>query len=200
MKRDTIKPLNSSFLSCEKDTELILTKLFADFKPHANELKRLLVISAKDCLDPTNKDYEKIVDKMSVKDLIDNDYIKLNPKLKFPEHEEVKSYVIIGFDNFMPTENPEFRDCTISFDVICHTDYWSVGTYAQRPIKICGYIDGMLNEQRLTGIGKLQFLSCNELILSDTLSGYTLTFLATHGSDDILADGKTMKDYEVNIE
>jgi hypothetical protein len=46
MKRDTIltKPITSSFLSCEKDTELILRKLFVENKPYSNILKRLLVI------------------------------------------------------------------------------------------------------------------------------------------------------------
>jgi hypothetical protein len=53
MKRDLVlnKPLASSFLSCEKDTETILRKLFVESKPHSDILKRLLVIQAKDCLD-----------------------------------------------------------------------------------------------------------------------------------------------------
>jgi hypothetical protein len=51
-------------------------------------------------------------------------YIKLAPKIRMPEHEEIKSYLIISFDNFVENEtNPFFRDCTITFDIICHTDY-----------------------------------------------------------------------------
>ena len=104
-------------------------------------------------------------------------------------YEEVKAYIIIGFDNFTPSMNTEFRDNTISFDVICHTDHWSTGSFTLRPLQICGYIDGMLNKQKMSGIGELQFLSCNELILDENLSGYTLTYIATHGSDDIIPDG-----------
>jgi len=46
MKRDTItmEPLVSSFLSCEKDTEIILRKLFVSSNPHSLNLKRLLVV------------------------------------------------------------------------------------------------------------------------------------------------------------
>jgi hypothetical protein len=46
MKRDVIltKPITSSFLSCEKDTEIILRKLFVESRPYSDILKRLLVV------------------------------------------------------------------------------------------------------------------------------------------------------------
>ena len=112
-------------------------------------------------------------------------YVKLKPKLRLPEHEEIKSYIIVSYDNFTPNRtNPEFRDCTINFDVLCHTDYWDIGNYRVRPLKICGYIDGLLNNTKLTGIGELQLVRCNELLLDEDLSGYSLTYKAIHGSDD----------------
>ena len=40
--------LKSSFLSCEKDTDTILRKLFIESRPFSDTLKRLLVISTKD--------------------------------------------------------------------------------------------------------------------------------------------------------
>ena len=91
MKRDLImtKPLTSSFLSCEKDTETILRKLFVECRPYSNELKRLLVIPNSDCLiNKTNQDYLK-VEKMSIKDLIDEGYIVLSPRVEYNEHEKV---------------------------------------------------------------------------------------------------------------
>lgn len=189
MRRDTILPaskFSSSFLSCEKDIELILKKLFETSKPYSETLKRLLVINSKDCLD--NEDSEIIKEtlaNMSLAKLRQNGYIKLEPKIRMPEHEEIKSYIIISFDNFtMDATNPEFRDCTVSFDIICHTDYWDLGNYRLRPLKIAGYIDGILNNTKLTGIGIFNFLGCNELILDENLSGYTLSYRAVHGSDD----------------
>ena len=38
------KPIKSSFLSCEKNTELILQKLFVDNKQHSRELKKLKLV------------------------------------------------------------------------------------------------------------------------------------------------------------
>lgn len=186
MKKDLIKPINSSFLSCEKDVAIILDKLFTEDKVHANELKRLLVINTKDCLDMTNERYQKIIDKYTVKKLFDEGYIKLSPKFKLGEHEEIKSYVVLSFNNFTPSKNNEFRDCIITFDIICHVDYWDVGNFRQRPIKIMGYIDGLLNKTKLTGIGELNFLGANELILDKELCGYTLLYEAVHGSDDVI--------------
>lgn len=176
----------SSFLSVEKDIELILRKLFFDNQPHNKQLLRLLVINTKDCLsNQTNQDYINKINNMNLSDLINEEYIKLSPKIKMPEHEKVKSYIIISFDNFTENaNNPEFRDCTISFDIICHTDYWVMDNYQIRPIKIIGYIDGILNKAKLTGIGTLNYIGCNELILDENLSGYTLSYRAIHSSED----------------
>ena len=186
MKRDLVNlNLKSSFQSVEKDIELILRKLFVENKPLSDELKKLLIINTKDCLDEINASkYKILIDNMKLKDLREEGYIRLEPKLKFGEHEEVKSYLILSLDNFTPNEtNPEFRDCTVSFDIICHTDYWDIGNYRLRPIKIAGIIDGILNGSKLTGIGEFLFMGCNELILNEELSGYTLMFRAIHQTD-----------------
>ena len=71
-------------------------------------------------------------------------------------------------------------------DVLCHTDYWDLGNFRVRPLKICGYIDGILNNAKLSGIGTFQFAGCTELVLDETLSGYTLSYNAIHGTDDLL--------------
>ena len=186
MKKDLVNlNLKSSFQSVEKDIELILKKLFVENKPLSDELKKLLIINTKDCLDGTNASkYKTLIDNIKLKDLREEGYIRLEPKLKFGEHEEVKSYLILSLDNFTPNEtNPEFRDCTVSFDIICHTDYWDIGNYRLRPIKIAGIIDGILNGSKLTGIGEFLFMGCNELILNEELSGYTLMFRAIHQTD-----------------
>lgn len=192
MRRDVILPssqFSSSFLSCEKDIEEILRKLFVSSKPYSDYLKKLLIINTKDCLDnetsPTIK--QKIAD-MNLAKLRQEGYIKLEPKIRFGEHEEVKSYIIVSCDNFTPNvTNPYYRDCTVTFDIICHTDYWDIGNYRIRPLKIAGYIDGILNKARLSGIGTFQFMGCNQLVLNEELSGYTLMYRAVHGNDDNIA-------------
>ena len=190
MKRDVVmtKPITSSFLSCEKDTELILRKLFIESRPYSNVLKKLLVIQAKDCLD--NPEYDDKINNYSLAKLREEGYIVLEPRIESEEHEQVKAYIIISFDNFTPSSNPEFRDCTVNFDIICNTKYWDLGNYRMRPLKIAGYIDGILNNSKLTGIGTFQFMGCNELILNPELAGYTLSYWAEHGSDDQISDNE----------
>lgn len=189
MKRNTAilpKDFQSSFLSCEKDCETIIRKLFLESQPYSNDLKRLLAINTKDCLDNKESEvYKNKINELTLKRLCENQYIKFAPKISIPEHEDIKSYIIISFDNFIPNAtNPEFRDNIINFDIICHTDYWDLGNFRQRPLKIAGYIDAILNNSKLSGIGELHFVGCNELVLSEDLSGYTLSYYAIHGSDD----------------
>lgn len=189
MKRDVYtNKFNSSFLSFEKDIETILRKLFIESHPYSDILKRLLVINTKDCLD--NLDSEAINEKikeMTLAKLRQEGYIKLEPKIAMPEHEEVKAYIIISCDNFTPNNNnPYYRDCTVSFTIVCHLDYWDLGNYRIRPFKIAGFIDGILNEAKLSGIGTFNFLGCDEVVYNEDLAGYTLIYRAVHGNDDRL--------------
>ena len=191
MRRDTritSSQFSSSFLSCEKDIEEILRKLFISSKPYSDKLKRLLLINTKDCLDNENSlVIQQKLEEISLSKMRQEGYIKLEPKIRFGEHEEIKSYIIITCDNFTPNvTNPYYRDCNVTFDIICHTDYWDLGNYRVRPLQIAGYIDGILNQTRLSGIGRFEFMGCSQLILNEEISGYTLMYRAIHGNDDKL--------------
>ena len=178
----------SSFLSCEKDTETIIKKLFVESRPYSDMLKRLLLINTKDCLyDMTNQKYIDIINHTSIQDLREKGYIRFEPKILMGENEEVKSYIRFSYDHFTPDRhNDQFRDCIIEIDIICHPEYWDLGNYRMRPIKIAGYIDGILNNNKLSGIGTLNFAGMNEIILDENLAGYCLMYTATHGSDDYI--------------
>ena len=188
MKRDiilTANRFNSSFLSCEKDIETILKKLFIESKPYSDILKRLLVINTKDCLEDNSEVVLNKIQQTTLSQLIKDKYIRLSPKIEIEEHDEVKAYLIISSDNYTTNENnPYYRDCTITFDTICYTDYWDIGNYRLRPLKICGYIDGLLNKSKLSGIGELFFAGGSQIILSEDLSGYSISYRAIHGTDD----------------
>ena len=182
MKRDTIltQPITSSFLSCEKDTELILRKLFIESRPYSDILKRLLVVQSKDALD---KEWD--VSKYNLKALIEEQYVNMDPLIKQPEHDQIKSFIGLHFDNFTPNGmNPEFRDSLIHINIICHHDYWDLGNFRQRPFKIMGYIDGILNKSKLTGIGQLNFVGASKVLMDENWSAFGLTYMAIHGSDD----------------
>lgn len=203
MRKDLImlKPIYSSFLTCDRDMELILKALFISSRPYSDYLKRLLVINNRDCLDTTNSDYQTVVEKMSLGDLMDKGYIRQNPKITRGTHEEIKSYIIVSLDNFSPNaKNPLYRDYNINFDVVCYNDAWVLNDYKIRPLLICGYIDGILNsltnnnkkamqthqaQMQLTGIGEYKFLGCNEVVLNEDLSMYTLSYRGVHSSEDV---------------
>lgn len=182
-----IGEFKSSFLSCEKDTETIIKKLFVDSKPYSDMLKRLLLINTPDCLnDMTNPVYLKKIKETSIQDLKEQGYLRFGPKLTLGENEEVKSYIRLSFDHFTPSKNEHFRDCIVEIDILCHPEYWDIGNFRQRPLKIAGYIDGILNENKLSGIGTLNFAGCNELLLDENLAGYCLMYTAVHGNDDLI--------------
>ena len=190
MKRDVIAPpLESSFLSCERDTETILRKLFIESRQHSKILKRLLVITNEDCLiNTSNPDYSK-ADNMTLKELIDGGYIILSPTIKNEEYEKLKAAIVLSFDDFTPNgTNPQFRDCSVCIDVICNTECWNLTDYQQRPFKILGYIDGILNRTKLSGIGELQFMGAHGPVINANVGMFSMRYRAIHGSDDIIPD------------
>ena len=170
MKIDGLKIPKSSFLSMEKDTNLIINKIFKN-----ERLKRLLHYTTPDALDKPN-----IGEDASLNLVYNN--IKLVPKLYIDG--KVLNYIIINFNNFTPSKNPEFRDNIIEFDIICHFDQWQLRDFALRPYKIAAEIDSMFNNTHLTGIGELQFLGMSQININDEFGGVCLMYEATHGGED----------------
>jgi hypothetical protein len=104
MQKNTVmtQPVSSSFLSCEKDTETILKKLFIESRPYSDILKRLLVVQAPDCLD---RNYD--VSQYNLSKLMQEKFITLDPVMRIPEHDKIKSFIGLHFDNFtLNTTNP----------------------------------------------------------------------------------------------
>lgn len=174
------KDFKSSFLSAEKDQQLIWRKLFVENRPYSDYLKRLLVINTEDCLDESKQQYRDVLKDYSLKKLREDGYLRVVPKLSFGEHEEVKSYIILEFDDYTPSDNPQFRNCVISFTIISHLDYWEMDDYKLRPHQIAGYIDGILDGTKLSGIGELRFLGASQVVLNEYLGGVLLRYVATH--------------------
>lgn len=174
------KDFKSSFLSAEKDQEAIWKRLFVESKPYSDKLKRLLIVNQPDCLDESKVQYRKVIDNLSLKGMKDQGYLRVVPKLAFGEHEEIKSYIILEFDDYTPSDNPQYRNCVISFTIISHLDYWEMDDYKLRPHQIAGYIDGIMDGAKLSGIGTLQFLGASQIVLNEYLGGILLRYVATH--------------------
>ena len=171
MKIDGVKIPKSSFLSTEKDLEIVVNHLCKN-----ERLKRLLYYTTPDAIDKPNLNDEQMIQLFKKN-------IKLIPKLYVDG--SVLNYVVISFDNFIPNNtNPEFRDNIIEFDIVCHYDQWHLKDYQLRPYRIAAEIDSMIDKTHLTGIGKLEFLGGNQIILTDEYAGLCLMYQAIHGEED----------------
>ena len=198
----SMKPIYSSFLSCEQDAEKIVKLLFVNSKPYSDKLKRLLIINNPDCLDESNTDYQRLIDSKPLSVMRKQGYIRLNPKIARKQFEQIKSYILITFDSFSPNrKDPKYRDCIVNFDIICYDDEWDLEGFQERPLVIAGYIDGILNSIsnaskqawenknasniKLSGMGEYAFLGCNLAVLNEDISMYTLSYYATHFTEDL---------------
>ena len=171
MRINTYTYPNSSFLSLEKDMNIIVDMIMKN-----DRLKKLLYYTTKDCMSKPNLTEDETISLFGKQ-------IKTVPKLTVDG--SVLNYIIVSFDNFISNNtNPEFRDNIVEFDIICHFDQWQIKDFELRPYKIAAEIDSMFNNKRLTGIGEVEFLGANQMILTDEYAGICLTFRVVHGDED----------------
>ena len=170
MKIENYHPPKSSFLSINKDMRLLIDKFLAN-----DRLCKLLFYTDSNALNKTNLTDEQKIGMF-------NKNIKIVPKLYVDG--SVLNYMIISFDNFVESGNPEFRDNIIEFDIICHFDQWQLKDFDLRPYRIAAEIDSMLNGQKLTGIGRIEFLGANQILLTDEFAGICLMYRTYHGEED----------------
>ena len=172
MKKATYQFPKSSFISIEKDMGTIVDMMLKN-----NRLKKLLYYNVENCLFQENLTEDQSLE------LIEDGYIRMVPKLYVDK--DVLNYIIISFDNFTPNmTNPELRDNIISFDIICHFNQWQMPNFQLRPYKIAAEIDTLFNNRHLSGIGELQFLGANQILINDEFGGISLMYSAVHGEDD----------------
>ncbi|MDE6285087.1 MAG: hypothetical protein K2M17_05015 [Bacilli bacterium] len=162
----------SSFLSVQNDLRLVVEAMLKD-----ETLCKLLYYTDKDCLNKPKLTQEQVYS------LVGNQ-IKIVPRIQVDE--EMYNYVLISTGNYAPSKNPQFRDNTLVFDIVCNLDIWNLGNYQLRPFLIAGEIDKLFNNKHLTGIGKLEFAGMDRNILNHNLAGYTLVYYCVHGTDDLM--------------
>lgn len=171
MKVENYKVPHSSFLSMEKDLNQITGSMLRN-----KNLKKLLYYTTENALSMPD-----LTDDQSVSLFGRN--IRITPKLFIDQ--EIVNYIIISFDDFSPNaKNPEFRDCTICFDIVCHFDQWKLTDFKLRPYRIAAELDSMFNKERFSGIGRLEFIGGLQMLLDDEYGGLTLRYRAINGEDD----------------
>lgn len=171
MKINTYTYPKSSFLSMEKDMDIIVNMILKN-----ERLKKLLYYTTKDCLDKPNLTEEESLD------LIGKN-IKIVPKIEITN--DLISYIMIRFNDFLETEdNPEFRQNIIEFDIICNIDLWQLKDFQLRPYKIAAELDTMFSNQHLSGIGNIEFVGAKMVMMNAYQSCLCVVYQTVHGEED----------------
>lgn len=161
----------SSFLSTDKDLSTIFERIMGN-----QRLLKMLYYTQADCLKAKDLTQPEIFSMI-------NKQLKIVPKLEIDELCPIR--LIVTLDNYRPNKkNPEFRDCTLNFYILCHPDHWNLGNFQLRPHKIVGELDAMFNKQKMSGIGTPQFLTSKNITLNDELMGMMVIYQVIHGIED----------------
>ena len=133
------------------------------------KLCRLLKYQVRDPFDPV-----KYPDVDGV-DLL-NKQIMIVPKI-FDDSTEKTSYVVAMFSGFTTNMlNPDYKLSTVRFDVACPYDEWVLNDKSLRPYLLMQEIDDMFNQAQMAGIGTLQFVRADSLVLTPQIGGYSMLY------------------------
>ena len=121
--------------------------------------------------DPFDKKYEDV----DGVDLL-NKQIMIVPKI-FDDSTEKTSYIVAIFSNFVTNIiNPDFKLSTVRFDVACPYDEWVLNDKSLRPYLMMQEIDNMFNGASMEGIGTLQFVRAESIVLTPQIGGYSMLY------------------------
>ena len=167
MKIETYKLPKSSFLSVEKDLSMIVNRMLKN-----ERLMKLIYYSVSNALDQPSVPQEERMNMIGKQ-------IKIVPKVYVDKPEFC--YVLISCSSYVENlTNPEFRDNTIVFTILCHFDQWNLGNFKLRPYAIAAELDSMFNKEKLTGIGEVEFFKANEINENDEFGGFELIYTTIH--------------------
>lgn len=105
-----------------------------------------------------------------------NKQIVIVPKV--PENDDKEcSFIIVVFDKYVVNpQNADFKLSTLRFEIVCPYEEWLLDESNLRPYMLMQEIDDMFNQEKISGMGKLQFSHCVPLTLSPQMGGYTMYY------------------------
>ena len=109
-------------------------------------------------------------------EILMNKNIRLIPKVPIFE-EEKGSFIVVLMDSFVvdPT-NSEVKMVDFRFDIICPMDEWIINEESLRPFLIMSELQTIFDGIKINGIGKLRFLGCERMVVSENHAGYSMKF------------------------
>ena len=83
------------------------------------------------------------------------------------ESTEKMSYIVTTLASYAVNPvNSEFKLGKIRFDIACPYDEWVLDEHSLRPYLIMQEIDNLFNGARMAGIGTLQFVRTDSIVLT----------------------------------
>lgn len=105
-----------------------------------------------------------------------NKQILAVPKI-YDSSVEKMSYIVALFDSFVVNSaNPDFKLSSVRFDIACPYDEWVLDEESLRPYLLMQEIDNMFNQGKLAGIGNLEFVRADALVLTPQMGGYSMKY------------------------
>jgi hypothetical protein len=124
---------------------------------------------------PTRDALTREVEQETRMSLIKDNHLTLVPFI--PKEEEIKTYLIITFDNFVPTKTTQrAMDYVMTFDIVCHRELWTMNGSCPRPYLI---MDELMKEFNMTKVdtwGAMRFQGATSLIMNENFMGFTMMF------------------------
>lgn len=150
-----------AFSDIGKNLNIIARRLMQD-----EMLMKLLVNTG------TNAETDPI-DQSKIESVFGNN-IKIVPVID--KEEDAKNYIVIQFGAFSPAGDTHFKNYIITFDIICNVNNWMLKDYTPRPYKIMAQIDSIISDSKIDSVGPVTFVSAQNLIVNEELSGFTLSY------------------------
>ena len=150
---------------------IALQKIVTRLQSNQNLLK-LLYYTGKDPLSELNLSKEQIQEEVFDK------LIKIVPRVgpKETSNSIIAMRVVQGRTD---SQNQEFRNVVISFEVFVPLTQWYIKNQNLRPFSIMGEIQKSLNGKVIDGLGKIQGGDFSLNFLTDEISCYEMTYQIT---------------------
>lgn len=105
-----------------------------------------------------------------------NKQIMIVPKI-WDDSTEKTSYVVALFSDYnLNIFNPDYKTASVRFDIACPYDEWVLNEQSLRPYLIMQEIDDMFNQAQMSGIGTLQFVRADSIVLTPQIGGYSMLY------------------------
>lgn len=116
---------------------------------------------------------------LSGADIVDTSTLLFDKIYPIPKIPDIKttdgSFITVVFEEMRQSKNIGFKDSVLCFYIFCHIDIWRTNS-SLRPYSIMHEIDLLFNNQRVIGLGKLQFAKSRAYPINEKFFGYKLDY------------------------